>query len=115
MKYPKFFVSALTVVGISGFSNIAIAQTPPPLASQQSLQEFQQPAQSNFAIGNSGSGLNLLQLIQSASLLEGKSAKEVTVGQKETLDEASLQFRKQQRQQLGVTNPILVDGANPKK
>jgi len=117
MLYPRLFVTAFTVLGFSGFSNmnLAIAQVPPPPVSQQSLQEFQQPAQSNFSLGGTNSGLNLLQLIQNANLLNGKSASEVTAGQKESLDEASVKFRQQQRQQLGVTNPVLVEGTNPPK
>jgi hypothetical protein len=123
MVSPKIVVAVLTVFGavfgVCGSNNMeingAIAQVPPPPVSQQSLQEFQQPNQSSFSLGSNGSGLNLLQLLQNSNLLNGKSAAEVTAGQNETLDEASIQFRKQQRQQLGITNPALVDGTNPKK
>ncbi len=118
MMYPKIVIATLTVLGVSSFGNNmnqAIAQVPPPPVSQQSLQEFQQPNQSSFAIGGNGSGLNLLQLIQNANLLNSKSPSEVAAGQNETLNEASLQFRKQQKQQLGVTNPALVDVTSPKK
>lgn len=116
-KVPQTF---LTVVGIGilggFFTETAIAQVPPPPLSQQSLQEFQQPNQSNFSVGGSNSGLNLLQLIQSANLLNSKSANEVRAGQNEALDEARIKFRQQQRQQLGVTNPVLLDAKDePKK
>lgn len=116
MLCPKIVVAAaLGFYFGSGFgSDRAIAQVPPPPVSQQSLQEFQQPNQSNFSLGGSNSGLNLLQLIQNANLLNGKSAADVNAGQKETLDEASVKFRQQQKQQLGVTNPVLVEGAPPK-
>jgi hypothetical protein len=120
MVSPRIAIAVLTVFGavfgVCGIEiNEAIAQVPPPPVSQQSLQEFQQPNQSGFALGSNGSGLNLLQLLQNANLLNSKSAAEVSAGQKETIDEASIQFRKQQRQQLGITNPALVDGTNPKK
>jgi hypothetical protein len=111
---PKVFGAVFgAVFGVCGMEiNGAIAQVPPPPVSQQSLQEFQQPTQSGFALGSNGTGLNLLQLLQNANLLNSKSAAEVSAGQKETIDEASIQFRKQQRQQLGITNPALVDGTN---
>jgi hypothetical protein len=114
----KIVIATFTILGISGFEfmNKAIAQVPPPPPlSQQSLQEFQQPAQSNFSFGNSNSGVNLLQLLQNANLLNGRSSEDVSAGQKETIEEASVQFRKQQRQQLGVTNPVLVDNPTPIK
>jgi hypothetical protein len=114
---PKVFGAVFgAVFGVCGIEiNGAIAQVPPPPVSQQSLQEFQQPNQSGFSLGSNGSGLNLLQLLQNANLLNSKSAAEVRAGQNETLEEASLQFRKQQRQQLGITNPALVNETNPKK
>jgi hypothetical protein len=116
MMSPKIVVGVLTVFGVCGMeTNGAIAQVPPPPVSQQSLQEFQQPNQSSFSLGGNGTGLNLLQLLQNANLLNGKSPAEVSAGQKETIDEASIQFRKQQRQQLGITNPALVNETNPKK
>lgn len=116
MVSPKIVVAVLTGLGVCGMEiNGAIAQVPPPPVSQQSLQEFQQTNQSSFSLGGNGTGLNLLQLLQNSNLLNSKSAAEVSAGQNETLDEASIQFRKQQRQQLGITNPALVDGTNPKK
>jgi hypothetical protein len=116
MLYPQIVIAAVLSISYFNFysNKEAIAQVPPPPLSQQSLQEFQQPAQSNFSIGGNG-GVNLLQLIQNANLLNGKSAAEVSAGQKESLDEASVKFRQQQRQQLGVTKPVLVEGANPPK
>lgn len=102
----KKFLISLTVLGFSSFNGLAIAQVPPPSASQQSLQEFQQPNQSNLSFGGS-SGTNLLQLIQNVNLMNSRSAAEVMAGQRETIDEASAEFRKQQRQQLGVTSPLL--------
>lgn len=117
MMQPKIVIAALTFIGAYGASmnfNSAIAQVPPPPVSQQSLQEFQQPNQSAFSLGGNGTGLNLLQLLQNADLLSGKSPAEVSAGQNETLDEASVQFRKQQRKQLGVTNPVLVNETSPK-
>ena len=116
MVSPKIVAAVFTVFGVCGMEiNGAIAQAPPPPVSQQSLQEFQQPNQSGFALGGNGTGLNLLQLLQNANLLNSKSAAEVSAGQNQTLDEASIQFRKQQRQQLNITNPALVNGTNPQK
>jgi hypothetical protein len=115
MIHSKHAIAALTVLGVFNSASMAIAQVPPPPVSQQSLQEFQQPSQSNFSLGSNGSGLNLLQLLQNASLLNGKSAAEVSAGQKETINDASVEFRRQQRQQLGVNNPVLIDSATPKK
>ena len=116
MMHPKIVVAMFTVFGFCGLEiSEAIAQLPPPPASQQGLQEFQQTNQSGFSIGNNGGGVSLLQLLQNANFLNSKSAAEISAGQNETIDEASIQFRKQQRQQLGVTNPVLVDVTNPKK
>jgi len=117
MIHSKQAIATFTILGIFNWANTitAIAQVPPPPVSQQSLQEFQQPSQSNFSLGNGGSGLNLLQLIQNANLLNGKSAAEVSAGQNETINDASVEFRRQQLQQLGVKNPVLIDNANPKK
>ncbi len=105
---------SIGLIGVTG-KDLATAQLPPLPTSQQSLQEFQQPNQSGFSTGSNGTGLNLFQLLQNSNFLSGKSAGEVGIGQKESLDEASVEFRKQQRQKLNVVNPILVEKPNPKK
>jgi len=108
MAQSKLIVATFaTLVTICGLASGAMAQTTSTPLSQQSLQEFQQNNQSSNPLGG-GNGLNILQLIHNANLLNGKSSAELSTSQQESFDAATQEFRLQQRQKLNVNNPALL-------
>jgi hypothetical protein len=117
IKKPAFaFLSVLLTAGcLMGLAQQAFAQT----TDSKPSDIFQDPNQNDpFSSRGNGQAGSMLDIVNRAILGPSRSSQEYGEAQRENLDDAAAQFRKQQQQRLqnqqpeGATTPAPVTPAN---
>jgi hypothetical protein len=109
MSGRKLFFTLLgSSVLFAGSSLSAVAQTVTTTQTTQSQQALQETQDSRSLYSAGNSNLNVMQLIHNANLLNGRSPEQFNNDQAESMNDAVLQFRSQQRK-LGVSSPSALD------